>query len=255
MNATSHIENESSEIFSVETGPLGAELIVLIHGALDRSSGMALLARQLQGSYRVLRYDRRGYGRSWPHSGPFGIDHQVQDLMELMNGRAAVVFGHSFGGNVALAAAQKFGGQITAVGTYETPMSWMPWWTGSSSQAIPENEKVEDVVERFMIRLIGERKWNELPEHTRVTRRREGLAFTQELASVRDNIPWDEKKIECKVISSHGSKGVEHHARASRWLAENMTLGFLEIIDGARHGAPNTHARELTEQVILPLLR
>ena len=36
-----------------------------------------------------LRYDRRGYGRSVSHPGPFGIDEQVSDLVGLLGGRRA----------------------------------------------------------------------------------------------------------------------------------------------------------------------
>jgi len=40
----------------------------------------------------VLRYDRRGYGRSTPHDGPFGMDEQVADLVALLDDRRAVLF-------------------------------------------------------------------------------------------------------------------------------------------------------------------
>ncbi len=44
-------------------------LAVLIHGSMDRSAGMLKLSRRLDDTYHVLRYDRRGYGRSRPHPG------------------------------------------------------------------------------------------------------------------------------------------------------------------------------------------
>ena len=76
----------------------------------------------------MLRYDRRGYGRSTPHDGPFGIDEQVADLVALLDGRPAVVFGHSYGGNVALALADRHPELVRAVGVYETPLPWLDWW-------------------------------------------------------------------------------------------------------------------------------
>ena len=71
MNAHAH------DIWSEEVGPVDAPLVVLIHGSMDRSSGMLKLSRHLDARARVLRYDRRGYGRSAPHDGPFAIDEQV----------------------------------------------------------------------------------------------------------------------------------------------------------------------------------
>ena len=48
--------------------------------------------------------------------------------MAVIDGRPAVVFGHSFGGDIALAAAERHPQLVRAVGTYEAPMSWEPWW-------------------------------------------------------------------------------------------------------------------------------
>ena len=81
--------------------------------------------------YRVLRYDRRGYGRSFPHDGPFAMDAQVADLVGLLDGRRAVLIGHSYGGNIALATADHHPDLVAGVAVYETPMSWEPWWPGS----------------------------------------------------------------------------------------------------------------------------
>ena len=48
---------------------------------------MLKLSRRLDADFRVLRYDRRGYGRSFPHAGPFTMDAQVSDLVGLLAGR------------------------------------------------------------------------------------------------------------------------------------------------------------------------
>ena len=100
---------------------------MLVHGSMDRSAGMARAAGRLAG-HHVVRYDRRGYGRSAPHDGPFGIEEQVADLAAVLDGRPAVVFGHSYGGNVALGLADRHPSLVEAVGVYETPLSWLDWW-------------------------------------------------------------------------------------------------------------------------------
>ncbi|MCU1501318.1 MAG: alpha/beta hydrolase fold, partial [Ilumatobacteraceae bacterium] len=85
-------------LWNDEAGDPSAPLIALVHGSMDRSAGMLKLSRRLDRRFRVLRYDRRGYGRSAPHGGPFDMDAQVADLVELLGGREAVVVGHSYGG-------------------------------------------------------------------------------------------------------------------------------------------------------------
>ena len=109
-----------------ETGPADGPLVVLVHGTMDRAAGMLALARRLEDRrpdrYCMLRYDRRGYGRS-PHDGPFDMAHQVDDLVTLLDGRPAVVFGHSYGGNVALAAADR---KSTRLNSSHIPLSRMP---------------------------------------------------------------------------------------------------------------------------------
>ena len=49
-------------IWSEEAGDPDAPLVVVVHGTMDRAAGMLRLSRKLDHRYRVLRYDRRGYG-------------------------------------------------------------------------------------------------------------------------------------------------------------------------------------------------
>lgn len=93
-----------TELWSAETGPDDGPVVVLVHGSMDRSTGMLALARQLDHQWRVVRYDRRGYARS-SHDGPFDVADQVADLWRIVGDRRVVLFGHSYGGNVALAAS------------------------------------------------------------------------------------------------------------------------------------------------------
>jgi pimeloyl-ACP methyl ester carboxylesterase len=225
---------------------------VLIHGSLDRSGGMALLARHLQGSYRVLRYDRRGYGRSWPHPGPFTVNHQVDDLVSLIGSRKAVLIGHSFGGNIALAASVRLRGQVMGVSTYETPLSWMEWWPGSTAGAMAVASSEADAAESFMVRLIGHRRWSALPERTREERRREGSALVGELTSLRLEAPWIAEEISCKVLCGFGSKGLKHHAEGTRWLANNVSNGQLVEVEDAAHSAPMSHPLQFVSELVLP---
>ena len=235
-----------------ESGPQDAPVVVLIHGSLDRSAGMARLARQLQQRFRVVRYDRRGYARSWPHPGPFSVADQVSDLAGILGGRRAVLVGHSYGGNVALAASVALAGQVTAVSVYETPLSWMPWWPGTTAGAASVAASPEDAAETFMKRLIGEPAWEALPDRTKAERRREGVALQGELGSLRESAPWDVAEVTVPVLCGHGSRGSAHHREGMNWLATQLPGGASVCIEGAGHGAPNSHAAEFVRLLVLP---
>ena len=87
----------------------GAPLVAIVHGAMDRAASFGRVARQL-GHLHLVRYDRRGYGRS-AGMAPGTLDDHVEDLLAILGGRPATVFGHSIGGVVALAIGVNAEGQ------------------------------------------------------------------------------------------------------------------------------------------------
>ncbi|TPW15470.1 MAG: alpha/beta hydrolase fold protein [Acidimicrobiaceae bacterium] len=239
-----------------EVGRPDGPLVVLIHGSMDRSTGMLKLGRQLAGSARVLRYDRRGYGRSAPHPGPHTIDHQVADLVHLLAGRQAVLVGHSYGGNVALAVAARHPQSVSAVAIYETPLSWEPWWPGSTagSEAVAAAGDPADAAERFMRRLIGDERWEALPQRTRDTRKVEGAAMVAELSDLRRRAPWRADEIVHPVIAGYGTLGSAHHRRGMRHVADSVATARVVELEGCRHDAPLSHPALFAELLVEPLL-
>lgn len=213
---------------------------------------MIKLARQLQREYQTLRYDRRGYGKSWQHPGPYAIADQVDDLERLLDGRAAVLFGHSYGGNVALATAERLSQQIRGVSTFETPLSWMPWWPSTTAGTVGIAAGSDMAAEKFMIRLIGQERWDKLPERTKNERRREGRALVSELGQLRVSQPWETSSIHCPVLCGYGSRGLVHHQQGARWLVDNINDSQLVCIDDASHGAPMSHPAECATRLIVP---
>ena len=236
---------------AAEAGPESAPLVVLIHGSMDRSAGLLKLSRRLDGDHRVARYDRRGYGRAVPHSGPFDMAGQVDDLLTVMGGRRGVLFGHSYGGNVALALAMRCPELVRAVIVYESPLSWLPWWptTTAGGEALDGAADPADAAERFMRRLVGDEKWRRLPPGTRAARRREGVAMLGELADLRAHPPWHPASVRVPVTAMRGSGGADHHRRGVAHLVDVVAGASLVEIDGARHFGPNTHPDEVAAVV------
>jgi pimeloyl-ACP methyl ester carboxylesterase len=229
-------------VWSHEVGPEAAPLIVLVHGAMDRSAGMLKLSRKLDDTFHVLRYDRRGYGRSKPHDGPFTMEHHVEDLAALVGGRRALVFGHSYGGNVALALAERRPELVRAVAVYEVPLSWTEWWPGFSRRNPAATAGTTgDAAEQFMRRMVGDRRWDMIPERVREERRSEGEAFVSELGELAQRAPWTAAGIDVPFVVMFGEHAREHHRDASRYLAEELSDRDAIEIPDANHNGPFTH--------------
>lgn len=243
-------------IWSATTGPDDAPHVTLVHGSLDRSAGLLKLSRRLDDRYRVTRYDRRGYGRSFPSDGPFGLDQHVADLRAVLGPptsrtRPHVLFGHSYGGNVALALAQRMPESVDGVITYETPLSWHDWWPGDSAGADAVTLRADPALaaERFMRRLIGDERWERLPESTRHARRREGPALVGELLDLRAGPPWHGADIGVAVMAMYGELGQPHHRRAAETIASDVPGAEVHMLPGGRHAGPNTHPDQVAAAI------
>jgi pimeloyl-ACP methyl ester carboxylesterase len=268
MTATGPVA--AGRVWSDVVGPPDGPFVVLIHGSMDRSSGMLKLSRVLDTQCRVARYDRRGYGRSsvpsgaqvetqpavgWPAES-FTMVHQVADLVEVLAGRPAVLVGHSYGGNVALATAERHPHLVRAVAIYETPLSWMPWWPGNTAggAAVAMAETPEEAADGFMRRMLGVERWEALPERTRATRRREGVAMVGELSDLRAVPPWSPELVRVPLLVGLGSQGAGHHQRGMRWLADVVPGSRLVELHGCRHDAPLSHPVLFAREMVEPLL-
>jgi pimeloyl-ACP methyl ester carboxylesterase len=250
-NESVSADSMTAEIWMAEAGPQDAPLISMIHGSMDRSAGMLRVSRVLGAAWRVLRYDRRGYGKSAPHAGPFGLDHQVADLVDALAGRRAVLFGHSYGGNVALAVADRHPELVAGVAVYETPLSWHEWWPGTTAgaTALATQGDPADAAERFMRRLIGENRWNRLPPSSRADRRAEGPAMVGELTDLRQRPAWEADRVTVPVVAMFGEFGAPHHRSAMELLSAELINCSTTMIPGARHFGPNTHPEQVAAAI------
>jgi pimeloyl-ACP methyl ester carboxylesterase len=180
------------------------------------------------------------------------VKDQVDDLVALIGDRRVVLVGHSFGGNIALSASVQLTNQVVGVSTYETPLSFMDWWPGSTAGAMAVASSLADAAENFMVRLIGHKRWNALPERTKEERKREGAALVGELTALRMSAPWSAEEITCQVLCGFGSLGMKHHADGARWLAQNLQKARLVELNEAAHGAPMTHPLQFVNELVNP---
>jgi pimeloyl-ACP methyl ester carboxylesterase len=219
-----------------------APLVVVVHGAMDRSSSFGRVARHLE-QFDLLRYDRRGYGRSAELAPHDTIAGQVDDLLAVLGDRSATVFGHSIGGVIAAAAAARAPEQIRSVLAYEPPAPWRDWWPSPPTSAAPSTPAIDpaDEAEAFMRRAIGDRYWDRLPARTRSERRAEGAALQADLASLRGTAPFGIAEVTVPVLVAYGADTSWWHRRAAQELAADLAQGELVAVAGAGHGVHLTH--------------
>jgi pimeloyl-ACP methyl ester carboxylesterase len=108
--------------------------VAVVGGALRTAEDYLPLANMLAGRFEVHVIDRRGRGASGPLGSSYSIDRECDDLEAVLAATGAMrVFGHSYGGLVALETAKRTAG-VTHIAVYEPgvsvsqsiPTAWMP---------------------------------------------------------------------------------------------------------------------------------
>lgn len=83
--------------------------LIVIHGALSTSDDFRKFAEELSDFFTVHVVDRRGRGMSGPQGTPYTISKECEDIKALQEATGAnYVFGHSYGGLVAIETAYSF---------------------------------------------------------------------------------------------------------------------------------------------------
>jgi pimeloyl-ACP methyl ester carboxylesterase len=217
-----------------------APTVIFVHGSLDRSTSFMRTVRRLPDLNCVV-YDRRGYSRSRGVR-PIATDvaTHVDDLLSVVGDREVCLIGHSLGGLLVLAAAERDPGVVKSIGVYEPPLPWLEWWPSRSRAFV--NEDPADFAQGFFERLVGEGSWARLNDRQKRARRADGPALVAELAAIRT--PEAKVGLESLVvptIAGRGSLSLEHHRRAAEVVSNSVPGANLVEFEGAAHGAHLRH--------------
>jgi pimeloyl-ACP methyl ester carboxylesterase len=212
---------------------------------MDRAGSFRRVMAELP-DWTVVSYDRRGYAGSAGSKPSAVFDTQVDDLLEVLGERTAVGVGHSLGGDVVLAAAQRRPDLIDTAVVFEPPQPWLESWQANSAGAAAAGADGErspqDAAEAFMRRMVGDEVWGRLPSATRRQRLAEGDALVADLRSIRSAPPpFDPAAVAIPVVAGYGTRSKPHHQEGTRVVAEQLPQGELAVIEGSTHGAHLSH--------------
>jgi pimeloyl-ACP methyl ester carboxylesterase len=103
--------------------------LVVVPGTTRRARHYQALAEALADAYTVHVIERRGRGRSPARDDDYGLEVEISDALEVLEEtKAKQIFGHSYGGLIALHVALRTG--LDRVIAYEPPASVhgsLPW--------------------------------------------------------------------------------------------------------------------------------
>ena len=221
--------------------------MVLVHGTMDRCSSFARVAHELKDCH-VVRYDRRGYGRS-RECGVTDVPGHAADLVAVLSGLGgAVVAGHSLGGDIVLAAAEQRPDLVRAAVVYEAPLPWLAWWPSHSAGGDAMGALGAGgpglAAERFLRRMLGDERWSAMTPAIQDERRADGEALVAEMRSIRSGEPYSLSRVSVPLVVGSGTSSRPHHRRAVRELAAAVPGAALIEIEGAAHGAHVSHPVE-----------
>ncbi len=105
------------------------EPVLLVHGSNISSAFVPMLGEQALAGYRLIRYNRRGHGRSSPAPAGFSVEDQAADAASLLRSLGAVpahVVGHSYGGPIATQLALDAPELVHSLALLEPPLPGLP---------------------------------------------------------------------------------------------------------------------------------
>ncbi|MEF2246781.1 alpha/beta fold hydrolase [Paenibacillus sp. IITD108] len=117
-----------------ECGESSRRVIILLHGFCGSSHYWHKVCPLLSDKYRIIMPQLRGHGGSYAPDGDYSIEAMADDIYKLMvklELDKVVMFGHSLGGYVALAFAEKYKERLLGLGLIH-------------STALPDTEETKE---------------------------------------------------------------------------------------------------------------
>lgn len=255
---------------SYQTLGFGPGLIV-VHGALSSGQDYLAFANGLAGAFTVHLVDRRGHGRSGPQGADYCISREVEDIRAVQRQTGAeVLFGHSFGGLVALEAARDNPG-IRKLAVYEPgvsiarsiPVDWMPAYADYLASGRELDAFVEFVVGMGPAMMKRLPRWL-LTRMLRASLRGDSwgrmapmlpanLAEHREVARLDDSYQ-NYREIPAEALLMAGARSDERARRTLETLAQTMPSARAQLLPKLNHFGPTTESPLVVAQAVRAFL-
>jgi pimeloyl-ACP methyl ester carboxylesterase len=245
------------------------ETLLLLHGSASNSAVWRRYVDPfVKRGYRVVVPDLIGYGktRPWPRQTQYSLDCEVELACRLLpgDGSRCHVIGHSFGGVVALGLALTNPPGLASLTLIE-PVAFFLLPYAHESEAYAEilgiRKSFLDELDMgfgvaalrvFLGYWIGSGSWDAMPERSRdeVLRCVEKLRLDFEASFAPDPGAEAIRGISVPTLLVQGTRSTLPARRIIAALLGMLPQVTLQIVDGANHLLPLTHAPELTEGVL-----
>ena len=220
--------------------------LVMVGAAFNDRSGLAPLAQELEGSFTIFNYDRRGRGDSGD-TAPYSVKREFEDLSSMIDvaGGTAAVFGYSSGATLTLKAAAH-GLPITKLALYEPPFlvdgsrSPLPQNLPERLAALTAADRRGDAVELYQREYVG------IPKDVVVQMRQ--APFRPALEAIAHTLVYDATIVgdltlpkeliasiwtPTLVVAGENSAPVMRSAASS--VAATVASGVLRTLEGQTH--------------------
>lgn len=234
--------------------------LLLVHSSGMGAQQFGRWLGPLSAGRRVLAPDLPGYGESTPipAAEPFEVGWDVEALVRVCEAAgvgSTAVFGHSFGGVVALELALAEPSLVSALVLYEPVAFGVLAAKGERTLEddlggarfvdtfMDRGEGLAAWLERFIGYWNGQGAWGRLSPGARAMFERNAeRAWAEVDAMVRDGgLQGGYEGLEVPTLLLRGDATTPAAARVTDVLARTMEAARVEVIDGAGHMGPLTH--------------
>jgi len=250
-----------------DSGTLGSPL-VLVHGSWGSHHNWDLVAPPLAGSFRVIRYDRRGHSESERPAGQGSIHEDVADLaalIEHLDLAPACVAGNSWGAIIALRLAMTRPDLLRAIACHEPPLIAL---IAADPEVGPIAEEVRKRLAVVVDKLaagddagaaklfvetvaMGAGMWDKLPPQLQQTFVENGPTYLDECRDPdQQSIDLEEvEKISTPALITRGDQSPRMFPAIVRIVATAIPGAEEQLFPGAGHVPHTTHPSEYVAAV------
>ncbi|WP_165822708.1 alpha/beta fold hydrolase [Paenibacillus montanisoli] len=243
--------------------------LVVIHGAFVSGHEYERLAQALEDTFTVYVVDRRGRLYSGPQGEQYSMQKECEDAQAVLEATgASFLFGHSYGGLIALELARSASTSVAKLAVYEPavsiggqfPSAWMPAYKRLIEQGrdldafvafikgVGTAERLAKLPRRLLKLMLlpsqlfreGRKLRDKLPT----------LIMEMEEVFRHDSTVQGYSAITVETLVMAGSKSKDFMLNAARAVAAAIPDSTLELMDGLGHNAPDLfNQKEIAERL------